>query len=164
MYKNVKKLNNRIIDNSVILTNIIITKSIVSLPGKDPMSALSDHDHERRHEHGQKHEQKYEQKNEYEYEEPEHQKIICNERIQYAYQHKISDLIKILTNHLREQGDIPILYCGDECAGTFEDFSEFCNPTKLEWSDDKVLMLGNFHTNGCDHRCYCLQLKYELKK
>ena len=80
-----------------------------------------------------------------------------------ASQHKISDLIRILTCHLEKEGDLPMLYCSDECACKFESFSDFCSVGKVESSDKKFLMLGDFHVEGCDYLCSWLDLKYVKK-
>lgn len=78
-------------------------------------------------------------------------------------QHKISDLIKILTYHMSKHGDIPLIYRGRDCACNFESFYDFCHIAKVEQTDNKVLMLGDFHADGCSHLCSMLRLKY-IKK
>ena len=78
-------------------------------------------------------------------------------------QHKISDLIKILSYHREKHGDIPLIYRGRDCACNFESFYDFCHIAKVEETNNKVLMLGDFHVDGCSHLCSMLNLKY-IKK
>jgi hypothetical protein len=57
-------------------------------------------------------------------------------------QHKISDLIQVLTEKMNQHGDIPIVYW-DQCSTV--NFSNISNLTTVK---DGVLYFGGFHMNG----------------
>lgn len=111
--------------------------------------------------------------------EREYEKVVTK-NMQSIYQHKISDLIKILEDYLEKEGDLPMIYYGNECACKFESFSDFCSPVTIKLHeqeileqgqeifkqrpDKKVLMLGDFHVDGCSHLCKYMGLKYVVKK
>lgn len=89
--------------------------------------------------------------------------IHIRESVESHSQHKISDLINILTSHMEKEGDLPLIYRGEDCACEFESFSDFCRTAKLGSTDKKVLMLGDFHFSGCSHLCHWLAPKYVKK-
>ena len=93
-----------------------------------------------------------------------YEKIIHCNNLESVFQHKITDLIKVLTSHLEKEGDIPVIYWDKECACKFDKFTDFCDLGKLESTNNKVLMLGDFHVEGCSHMCKCLRLQFKPLK
>ena len=92
---------------------------------------------------------------------PRYEKIIRCNNLESVFQHKITDLIKELTSYLEKEGDIPVIYWDKECACKFDKFADFCDLGKLESTNNKVLMLGDFHVEGCNHMCKYLRLQFK---
>jgi len=82
------------------------------------------------------------------------------DRIPNMSQHNISDLINILNGFVKKHDDLPLIYRGKHCACKFESFSDFCHIAHVRQTDKKVLLLGDFHVDGCSHLCSWLDLQY----